>query len=86
MLAACSLLAVSCQGGGMGSRLRPDRRLKGEELQSGDLLEVALVACGDGVSTFQGTSPDEQIVERDRDALLRRFGMDLSDQFRGVGP
>lgn len=62
-----------------------ERRLKRDELQSRDPLEVALVACGDGVITFHGASADEQIIERDRDALLRRFGMDLSDQFRSVG-
>ena len=40
------------------------------QLQAGDFLEVALVACGDGVAALQRTGSDEEIIERDVDALL----------------
>lgn len=60
-------------------------RLERDELQSRDLPEVALVACGNGVPAFQGASADEQIVEWDRDTLPQRLGVDLPDQLRSVG-
>jgi hypothetical protein len=48
----------------------PGWRLKRNNLQAGDLLEVTVVACGDGVSALQRASADEQVIEGDGNALL----------------
>jgi len=57
----------------------------GKDLEAGDSLEVPQVAGGDRIPAFECAGADQQVIEWDDDALLRRFGMDFSGQFRGAG-
>lgn len=41
---------------------------------------MRLIACGYRVTTFESTGPDEQVIKRDNDSSLNRFGVNLSNQ------
>lgn len=68
-----------------GRRIRQLRviALNGNYIQAWDLLEVTSVVSCNGITTFQGASSDQQIIEWNNDPALRRFRIDLSHQLSG---
>ena len=59
-------------------------RLKGDQLQAGNLFEVTGVVRGDGIAAFEGAGSNQQIVEGDGDAARGGFRIELSNPFGGV--
>jgi len=53
-------------------------------VRPGDFLEATLIAGCYRVPSFQGTGPDQQIVERDTHAFGRGFPADFADEFGGI--
>ena len=65
---------------------REGRRLKRDDLQTGNSVEVTDIVGSDRVAEFQSARTDDQIRKRQIDSLSRLFSTDASDDFRcGLG-